>query len=126
MPGNFWFELDHIDSAEFWLNEGYSKDELCKMCGEPDNRLYEGYCKDCIAKIYDEHEPEMLPFFVKYPPNEWDEECHDDIGVLWTRATVERFYMRFDKYAVTRHYLKQYALEDLDCLTDWMKERGMI
>ena len=101
-------------------------DDNCKVCGEEMFTIRKGVCENCLSKLYDEHETEMLPFFVKYPPDEWDEDCHDDISILWARANVERFYMRFDQYAVTRHYLKQYALEDLDCLEEWMEERGWI
>ena len=124
MPNNYWYEMGHIDSAEHWLNEGYNKDELCQRCGEPAGRLIEGFCKDCLAKFYDEHESELFLFFFIFPPNEWDEtRCKKPIAELWAEAERERFANDFGE---TRKYLKEYALEDAWCLAEFMTERGMI
>lgn len=125
MPNNnYWYEMGHIDSAEHWLNEGYTEDELCIRCGEPSDRLLEGVCKDCLAKFYDEHEGEMFLFFYIFPPNEWDDtRCKKPIAELWAEAERERFANDFGE---TRKYLKAYALEDAWCLAEFMTERGMI
>lgn len=81
---------------------------------------------ETLSKIYDEHEWEMLPFFCDKPPDRNDENCHETMGVLWARATAERFYLGLEKYGITRKYLKSYALKDTDRLTNYAKERGWI
>ena len=104
--------------------EGVIMNGLCKMCGFESDPIRNGLCEDCIESLYDEHESEMFLFFALYPPNEWDDtRCKKPLVELWADAERERFANDFGD---TRHYLKQYALEDKWCLTDWMETVGMI
>lgn len=116
---------DDIIFAEHERDYGTPEpEEVCKVCGESEEKLYEGFCRECLSKAYDEHERDMFPFFCEfYPEDYFDYGFIAPLPELWADSERERnAYV----WGPSREELKIFAMDDEWCLAEWMHRKEMI